>query len=107
MSESSKTTSVDAENNYQRHCKTCKKGYVVVIEDDQGTIYDTPFASFDRGLAEEIALEYAWELMWEAWYWLCHGPYDLAKHGYGPISLLYELKLTNFYIKVKEIPWYE
>lgn len=103
MSESSKTTSNDAENNYQRHCKTCKKGYVVVIYDDEGHIQDTPFASFDRGLAEEIALEYAWELMWSKWYWLCHGPCEFK---YGYVSLLYEPKLTDFYIQVKEIPWY-
>ena len=38
MSESSKIASNDAENNYQRHCKTCKKGYVVVIQDDEGNI---------------------------------------------------------------------
>ena len=56
MSESSKTTSIDAENNYQRHCKTYKKGYVVVIQNDKGNIQDTPFASFDKGLAEEVAL---------------------------------------------------
>lgn len=102
MSEPNKIASNDAENNYQRHRKVCKKGYVVVIYDDEGHVQDTPFASFDRGLAEEVALEYAWELMWEFWYWMCQRP----NNGYGSISLLYENKLTDFYVYVKEIPWY-
>lgn len=103
MSESSKTASVDAKNNYQRHCKTRKKGYVVVIQDDEGNIQDTPFASFDKGLAEEVALEYAWELMWENWYWVCHGSYEFVGDW---VSLVYENKLTDYYVVVKEIPWY-
>ena len=103
MSESSKTASVDAKNNYQRHCKTRKKGYVVVIQDDEGNIQDTPFASFDKGLAEEVALEYAWELMWENWYWVCHGSYKFVGDW---VSLVYENKLTDYYVVVKEIPWY-
>lgn len=103
MSESSKTTSIDAENNYQRHCKTRKKGYVVVIQNDKGNIQDTPFASFDKGLAEEVALEYAWELMWENWYWMCHGPCEFVGDW---VSLVYENKLTDYHVVVKEIPWY-
>ena len=103
MSESNKIASNDTENNYQRHRKACKKGYVVVIQDDEGNIQDTPFASFDRGLAEEVALEYAWELMWENWYWMCHGPCEFTS---GWVSLVYENKLTDYYIFVKEIPWY-
>ena len=103
MSESSKTTSIDAENNYQRHCKTRKKGYVVVIQNDKGNIQDTPFASLDKGLAEEVALEYAWELMWENWYWMCHGPCEFVG---GWVSLVYENKLTDYHVVVKEIPWY-
>lgn len=83
-------TKSKTEKDYsKRPNKTCKTGYVVVIYDDEGHIQDTPFASFDRGLAEEVALEYAWELMWMSWYWS------------------YESKLTDFYIYVKEIPWYE
>lgn len=77
--------------------------YVIVIQDSEGHIRDTPFASFDRGLAEEVALEYAWELMWEHWYWLCHGPCEFVG---GWVSLVYENKLTDYHVIVREIPWY-
>ena len=78
-------------------------GYVIVTQDSEGHIRATPFASFDRGLADEVALEYAWELMWEQWYWLCHGPYEFVG---GWVSLVYENKLTDYHVTVREIPWY-
>ena len=102
MSETNKIASNDSKNNYQRLDKSYKIGYVVVIEDGEGHIQDTPFASFDRGLAEETALEYAWELLWENWYWFCHGPCDFL---YNSVSI-YDNELTDFYVYVKEIKWY-
>lgn len=80
-----------------------RRGYVVVIMDYARNIKDTPFATFDRALAEEIALAYAWEEMWLCWYKRVHfHPASL----YGAISSVYQNKLTDFKVEVKEIPWY-
>lgn len=88
----------------ERPGKTYKIGYVVVIEDDEGHICDTPFASFNRGLAEEMALEYAYEQMWREWYYALHGMKNF-NHGY--VSSIYARKLTDYNVIVKEIKWYE
>lgn len=85
--------------------KRTRKGYIVVIMDDEGHIVDTPFASFDRGLAEEIALEYAYELMWREWYWNVHSNDSHMTCGWT--SAVYRFKLTDYEIFVKEINWHE
>lgn len=84
--------------------KEYKTGYVVVIGDDEGHIVDTPFASFDRGLAEEVGLQYAYELMWREWYWNVHS--DKSHMTCGWLSAIHRFKLTDYNISVKEIHIY-
>lgn len=104
MSEQNKVNQSETENYFERSNHPYKTGYVVVIMDYARNIKDTPFATFDRALAEEIALAYAWEEMWLCWYKRVHfHPTSL----YGAISSVYQNKLTNFKVEVKEIPWYE
>lgn len=79
-----------------------RKAYVVVIKDEEGRIQDTPFATFDRGLAQEVALSYAWELMWE--HWLYHVHQRRVVNGW--VSSAYASKLTDYNVDVKEITWH-
>mgnify|MGYP003310108021 CR=1 FL=1 len=66
--------------------KTYTPAYVVILEDIEGNIQDTPYATFERAAAEEIALEYAYELMWEDWYYKTHkvdsGSCDWIKNAF-------------------------
>ena len=58
MSEQNKANQSETENYSDRSDRPYKTGYVVVIMDYARNIKDTPFATFDRALAEEIALAY-------------------------------------------------
>lgn len=101
MSEENKSESVNSKSDIARFGKTHKIGYVVSICNYAGDIVDTPFATFDRGLAEEMCLTYAWEEMYKQWYLAVH------KGGKPAVSAIYEYELTDFNVCVKEINWYE
>lgn len=104
MSESSKTASNDAKSDNLRPGKICKIGYIVSVYDGLGELIEAPFATFDRGLAEEIALEYAWEYLWRAWFYEVH----VWEHCHdGFVSRVYNHKLSDTNVFVKEIKWHE
>lgn len=101
MYEENSSTSKSAEVSDSKRLKKHTKAFIVVIENFMGEITDTPFATFDRALAEEMCLEYAWELMYEQWYLSVHG-----KTGAPAVSAVYTHNLTDFNAFVREINWY-
>ena len=104
MSEQSKSANVESEDYLERHEKIYKTAYIVSIYNGIGELLEAPFATFDRCLAEEMALAFAEEKLYEDWFKMVH---TNPNFNYGFISLLYEEKLSNVGVFVKELKWRE
>lgn len=81
-----------------------KTGYIIVQVNEVGDIVDTLDATYDRAIAEEMVMTFAYEWLWRRWYYVVHGQ---EKYDYGHISMAYEGKLSDAPIEVREIKWYE
>lgn len=102
MSEQNKSASVESEDYLERREKVYKTAYVVSIENGVGELLDTPFATFDKCLAEEMALAFAEEKLYEDWFKMVHANPNC---NYGFISMIYEEKLSNVSVFVRELKW--
>lgn len=104
MSEQNKNASVESEDYLERREKVYKTAYIVSIYNGIGELLGTPFATFDRCLAEEMALAFAEEKLYEDWFKMVH---TNPNCNYGFISMIYEEKLSNVNVFVKELKWRE
>jgi hypothetical protein len=104
MSEQSKSASVKSEDYLERREKIYKTAYIVSIYNGIGELLETPFATFDRCLAEEMALAFAEEKLYENWFKMVHANPNC---NYGFVSMIYEEKLSNISVFIKELKWRE
>lgn len=84
--------------------RTYKIGYVIVKVNEADEIVDTLDASFDEVTAQEMVMTYAYEWLYRRWFYMVH---KSDKHDYGHISMIYEGKLFDAPIKIRELKWYE
>ena len=84
--------------------RTYKIGYVIVQVNEADEIVDTLDASFDEATAQEMVMTYAYEWLYRKWFYNVH---KSDKYNYGYISMIYQSKLSEAPIKIKEIKWYE
>ena len=79
-------------------------GYLVVLLDIDGNIKDTPYASYDINKAQEVALQYAYDWLYENWFCRVHTYGGLAN---GFVSMIYEGRLVDAPVEVRRIRGYE
>ena len=76
----------------------------VSIYDGIGELLEAPFATFDRCLAEEMALAFAEEKLYEDWFKMVH---INPNCNCGFVSMIYKAKLSDVNVFVKELKWRE
>lgn len=104
MSEQNKSASAESEDYLERREKVHKTAYIVSIYNGIGELLEAPFATFDRCLAEEMALAFAEEELYEDWFKMIHTNLHC---NCGFMSVLYGEKLSNVNVFVRELKWRE